>query len=186
MTRYTVITPTILRSTLARACNSLDSQTCKDWEHLVIVDGDMTGEVLEKIAHPQRTILRCEQSHKNSGNTCRHDAYKFATGDYLYYMDDDDYLSDDQVLEDLKVVTGAWAIFPILLHGSRLFVDPPALNQSSMAGTLVKREYGQWLDLHHYFTDGLLIEKLKTEHPYQVVDIRPVLIAPESHHGSMA
>ena len=36
--RYTIITPTLLRDTLPRLCESIDRQTCSDWQHILAVD----------------------------------------------------------------------------------------------------------------------------------------------------
>lgn len=97
-----IITPTLLRNELVRCCGSLERQTVP-WEHIVMVDmpkdeayGDKVyADILMKIAHPKRTILFCSERHQNYGNTCRHNAYNFCTGDYIGYLDDDDYFTDD-------------------------------------------------------------------------------------------
>src|ERR1700677_1888333 len=109
MPRYTIIAPTILRRSWIRTCESVNKQTCTDWEHIVMVDCE--GDIPAEIVHPQRKILYCKTNHNNYGNTCRWNACEHATGDYLYYLDDDNYFMDDNVLETLKIVTGDWAIF---------------------------------------------------------------------------
>ena len=55
---FSIITPTIGRDTLLRTCETIDRQTCADWEHLVIFDGpEQEVEVFKKIEHPQRKII---------------------------------------------------------------------------------------------------------------------------------
>ena len=182
--RYSIITPTLGRESLRKTCASLESQTCTDWEHIVIVDSP--GAIVP--SHPQRTVLRCDRRHYNYGNTCRHDAWTHAKGDYVYYLDDDNYLAHNYVLEALKAVTGDWAIFPILRFGSRFFNDPPRVNHTDTGNFLVRREIGQWLNRPDGSTDGTVdgqfAESLAAKYPYQSLgSLRPVLVMPESHGG---
>ena len=39
MPRYSIITPTVLRPQLLKLVESINAQTCNDWEHLIAVDG---------------------------------------------------------------------------------------------------------------------------------------------------
>ena len=176
--RYTIITPTVLRDSLLRCCESVDRQTCSDWQHLVIVDCEISTDILAKIAHPQRQIIRCEKPHRNWGHTCRFNAYPYATGDYLLHLDDDNFLADDMVLEYLHDITAPWAIFPITRYGVRFFNNPPGLKLTDTGSFIVKREFGRWMDRGGYDTDGYVVEALKKQHPdYEVLaDIRPMVV----------
>ena len=88
--RFTIITPTLQRSSLVRACNSVDSQSYSDWQHLVMVDrAKLDHALLAGIHHPQRSVIKCAVPHHNYGNTCRHNAWELATGDYCLMLDDD-------------------------------------------------------------------------------------------------
>src|ERR1700689_4509495 len=102
--KFTIITPTILRPSLLRTCASIDSQVCRDFEHIVVVDSEISDDTIAKIAHPQRTIVRCEKPHNNWGHSCTHHAWSLAKGEYVLRVDDDNFLADPNVLEDLKVV----------------------------------------------------------------------------------
>lgn len=179
--RYSILTPTVLRPSLLRACASVDSQTCKDYHHLVIVDSEISDDLIAKIAHPQRTVVRCEKPHNNWGHSCCHHAWPLATGEYVLRVDDDNFLADDNVLEDLKVVTGPWAIFPMLRFGGRFFNDPPGIRKTDSGSILVKKELGPWPDLNQYDADGVFVEQLLAKHPYQALPgSRPLVIAPFS------
>ena len=171
MPRYSIITPTILRP------SSVDSQFCQDWEHIIMVDG-VPGEIPASIIHPQRKIFWCDRAHKNWGNTCRHNAWDHATGDYLYYLDDDNYFADDQALESLKIVTEDWAIFPILKPnwGGLHFFCPPMRYCSDSGGMIIKREFGRYPNIADYDADGQLVEQLRTTHGYKALLFRPLLI----------
>jgi O-antigen biosynthesis protein len=179
--RYTIITPTILRSSLLIACESVNNQTCKDWEHIVIVDCDMSSDIIEKIAHPQRRLLRCNEAHRDWGHTCVHNVWIEAKGDYVYRLDDDNYLADKNVLEDLKIVTLPWAIFPILRLGKRFFYDPPGIKKTDSGSFLVRRDVARFPGLSRYDADGVFVEELEKKYPYQSLgDMRPLMVMPSS------
>jgi hypothetical protein len=64
--RFTIITPTLQRSSLVRACNSVDSQSYSDWQHLVMVDrAKLDHALLAGIHHPQRSVIKCAVPHHN-------------------------------------------------------------------------------------------------------------------------
>jgi glycosyltransferase involved in cell wall biosynthesis len=132
--------------------------------------------------------LNCDHRHYNYGNTCRHEAWKRATGDYVYYLDDDNYLAHNYVLEALKAVTGDWAIFPILRFGERFFNDPPRVNYTDTGNFMMRRAIGQWLPRPDNSVDGTVdgqfAELLASQYAYQSLgSLRPVMVMPESHGG---
>ncbi len=179
--RYSIITPTILRPSLLIACESVNTQTSKDWEHIVMVDCEISNDILAKISHPQRTIFRCERPHRNWGHSCRNRAWSLAKGDYVYCLDDDNFLMHDGVLKYLEKVTAPWAIFPIKRLGERFFNDPPGLMKTDTGSMLLRRDVGPWPDLPNYETDGIFVEQLLKQYPYQVVgdDVTyPLMVMP--------
>src|SRR5208337_5229314 len=126
MAYFSIITPTIQRPSLLWTCDSVNAQTLTDWQHIVMVDQKIVdNDLMEKIQHPQRIIVQCDQPHRNYGNTCRHHAWDYASGKYLLYLDDDNYLSSPNILESLFEVlkndNPDWAIFPIHRHGRMFF-----------------------------------------------------------------
>jgi len=154
------------------------------WEHIIVVDCENRNDLIDRIAHPQRTVLRCERPHNNYGHTCPHNAHSAAQGDCLYYLDDDNYLSGDRVLEDLAQVTGPWAIFPILRHGRRFFSNPPGRCLTDAGNMMVKRELGPWPNLPDYDADGIFAVQLLSQHPCQALPkMRPLMVMPASNLG---
>lgn len=179
--RYTIITPTVLRDSLLKTCESVNVQTCADWQHIVMVDCAPKPEMLERIEHPQRIIAFCDKPHHNGGNTCRHNAWELATGDMVFYLDDDNYLADERVLEDLKVVTTPWALFPILRHGKRFMFDPPKPCYVDTGNVIARRDIARWPDIEAYCSDGVWVEGLK-QYPYQAFpDFRPIMVMPTTN-----
>jgi hypothetical protein len=188
--RYALITPTICRPSLLRLCQSIDRQTQPDWEHLLVVDlprAKMTESqrrILHSISQPaNRSIFYCDRNHRNYGHTCRHQAWERVQGEYIFYIDDDDYLADSAVLETLDSVTEPWAVFPVLRHGQEFLHLPPG-NTSTGTGMFIhKKEVGRWPDSNAYDADGEFVESLIESHSYQVVNSRPLVALPTSSCG---
>jgi glycosyltransferase involved in cell wall biosynthesis len=178
--RYTIITPTILRGSLEKTCDSVNSQTCGDWEHIIVVDGP-EQIIPYPINHHQRHFVWCDERHNDWGNTCRRNVWKNALGDYVYYLDDDNYLADDRVLEEFNTVTADWAIFPILKphFGGMHFFCPPVVGGTDTGSFIVKREFAQWpetLPGTAAGADGRFAQKLKETHDYDILLTRPLMV----------
>jgi glycosyltransferase involved in cell wall biosynthesis len=83
---------------IAQAIESVQRQTYKDWE-LVIVDDastDGTAEVVNRYAQKDARI-KLHKNKENSGN-CRlprMEAFRHTIGEWIYYLDGDDYIDDD-------------------------------------------------------------------------------------------
>lgn len=104
--KFSIITPTLLRNSLIRTCNSIDSQTYTNYEHLVMVDlpnSEIKPNekiILKKIAkNPRRKITYLNKRYRDFGNTPRNIAGKMATGGYLMYLDDDDFYINNTLHE---------------------------------------------------------------------------------------
>lgn len=186
--RYTIITPTILRPTLKRTCESIDKQSNGDWQHIVIVDLPPEDYIqklnmLEALDSERRQFIFCDRRHNDFGHTCRRNAFTMADGDYLLYLDDDDYLADDNVLEELEDVDAPWAVFAVLRHGENWFHLPPRTNHTGTGMFIVRRNIGLWPNKRDYAADGLFVDSLRMLWPYQVIDSRPLTVIPESLYG---
>lgn len=191
---FSVITPTLLRQSLVKTCASVDSQSSGDWEHVVMVDCDeeqwlLRSALIEDVRHPARNIVRCPDAHKNFGNTCRHEAWHLAQGQYLLYLDDDNFLADDFVLAEMRQAIceselPPVAIFPIHRHGQRFYFIPPRLGYVDTANLLVRRDIGQWPKVDDYDADGKFIERLAQEHGIRGFErFRPIIFMPCSGAG---
>jgi glycosyltransferase involved in cell wall biosynthesis len=175
--------PTLVRSTLTRAVNSIISQTNKDWELLLCVDTPLIfnkekTDRLNGLPKDDRIkIYRCGKQHGDYGNHCRHQAHDRAKGDYVLFLDDDDYLADDRILETLEQVTKLWAVFPIMRCGNLWFCDPPGLCKTGNGMYIYRRFLGlKYPDTSDYTADGALVEQLKA-FPYQSLGHeRPLMI----------
>jgi glycosyltransferase involved in cell wall biosynthesis len=188
--RLSIITPSIARSSLVKLCQTIDEQTDQDYEHIIMVDvpiKELADE--QKICLAQfygksnRKLLYCEKRHYQCGNTCRHNACDIAKGDYIFYIDDDDYFADNDVFKTLREVDKDWAIFPMLLNGRVLFTNPPQGCQISTGNFMHRRGFVTWPDTSVYESDWMIVEQMLQKAPYQVLNTRPLVIHPQHNVG---
>jgi glycosyltransferase involved in cell wall biosynthesis len=185
-----IITPTVQRESLLKACASIDEQKFKYWEHIVVIDSEEYSLHLNaQIQHEQRIIIKCDHPHRNSGNTCRHNAWAQATGDYVFYLDDDNFLFNFLTLAKIEswlrvAEYPMWAVFPIARHGSRFFSDPPMPCHIDTGNIVAKREIGRWPDIPDYASDAIWVEGLK-QHPYRAFpNADPIMTMPTTSFGA--
>ena len=88
-----IITPTFNRplTVVERCLTSVDRQTYGDWEHIVVSDGVREEAVAELVKKRPDGKRRYEVVPKQGGfgAAVRQEALKFAGGDYLVFLDDD-------------------------------------------------------------------------------------------------
>jgi len=191
MITFSIVTPTIQRESLFQCCQSVDRQTYKHWQHIVRMDRDILKiEVVKTIAHEQRLITHCDVEHRNFGNTCRHQAWKQAIGDFVLYLDDDNYFSDERILEDMACELESldseirWALFPIFRHGQHFFYDPPGCCYVDTANMVMRRDVAQWPDRNEYTLDGIFCEELRSKYQYRAFPhFRPIVVMSASNRG---
>lgn len=108
--------------TINRCVNSVLNQTCKDIEVLLINDGskDNSLEVIKKIKDKRIKII----DKKNEGvSKTRNLGIKEATGDYIMFVDNDDYLDNDCIEEFVNNI----ADNDLLIGGYRRVTDTKTL-----------------------------------------------------------
>ena len=185
---FSIVTPTLQRESLIHCCESVNAQTFTDgWQHVVQVDStDLDVALINKIEHPQREIYCCGKHHNNGGNSCRVLALEMATAGYVAFVDDDNYLADDRVLEDVAMaLEGAgsppWGLFPIWRCGGRFYTDPPRSCHVDTMNVVLRRDTAYWPDTDAYGTDGLLVDDLmERKVPYVAFpDFRPIGVIPQ-------
>lgn len=175
--RYSIITPSLGRDTLPRLCQSIDEQSCVDWEHIVMIDTSNIDEhLLSSIRHSKRKIIHCSNDYRDWGNICRRNAWDLTSGEYLLYIDDDNYCADTGVLETLKFATEPVVLFPLLHRGTVALPEPIVIGRADSNALMVRREIGQWPALTTHEVDGVFIEQLTTDYPYEVFDDRALVV----------
>lgn len=86
---------------VAKAIESIQAQTLKEWEFLIVDDGtpDRSGEICDAYAAQDERI---HVIHKENGGapSARNMAIEMAKGEYFYFLDSDDW-AEPTMLEDM-------------------------------------------------------------------------------------
>ena len=185
-----IITPTVERDSLVKCCLSIDEQRSSSWEHIISVDKpEVNWDFMNQFAHPQRKIFSCGRAYRNSGNTPRHMAWDLAQGQYVFYLDCDNFLFNFLTLSKieswLRVANyPMWGLFPIFRHGCRFFTDPPVPCHVDTGNVVAKREIGRWPDIPDYASDAIWVEGLK-KFPYRAFpNADPIMTMPTTSFGA--
>ena len=91
---FSVILPAYNAARFIERCLlSLQAQTFQDWEVLCVDDGcqDGTGEILDRFAAGDARIRVLHKANEGVG-AARNDAVAMATGEYVLFLDSDDFL----------------------------------------------------------------------------------------------
>lgn len=104
--RFSIIIPAYnVENYIEKAINSVKSQTFKNFEIIIVEDcsTDNTKEVIKKYKKEATIIYhkknKCLGGARNSG-------IKVARGEYIVFLDSDDYLNNNEVLEKLDKLIG--------------------------------------------------------------------------------
>lgn len=163
-----VIVPVYNVAPWLEAClNSLEKQTLKNIEVILVNDGstDGSGEIARRYAEKNSNFVLIDR--ENGGlSAARNTGLSRATGEYVYFLDSDDYLTED-ALERLYTKASGERL-DVLKFSSYTFVDPDgALCWSSENGYRYQGIYpgvysgmealGLFLDNRDYFPSCCLI-----------------------------
>ena len=102
--KISVIIPVYNSSTYLRKClDSVVNQTLKDIEIIIINDGstDDSKNIIEEYSCKYKNIIFIDQENKGIGKT-RNIGIKKATGEYITFVDSDDYIKENMLEEYYK------------------------------------------------------------------------------------
>ena len=102
--KISVIIPVYNSSTYLRKClDSVVNQTLKDIEIIIINDGstDDSKNIIEEYTGKYKNIIFIDQENKGIGKT-RNIGIKRATGEYITFVDSDDYIKENMLEEYYK------------------------------------------------------------------------------------
>lgn len=167
--KVTIITPTYNRlASLKEAIESVRKQSYQNWEHLIIADGsDIRVQSMIKNYKDQRLIYLCTLRTSDWGHSQRNWALRYATGQYLFCLDDDNLICD-QYIE--KMVNGfssgkiGYVVCNIDYAGEKILSPKPPFQLGGidhlniMVRTELMKKIGGWT--HHYEADYIMIKRI--------------------------
>jgi glycosyltransferase involved in cell wall biosynthesis len=201
--KFSIITPTILRPSLVKLCESIHSQSYSNWRHLIAVDlcnADLTDYTQNHsdLLKTNRQWFRCPVTHHNMGNSCRKMLFENIENDtdYILYMDDDNFYVGETLSllnEELqKQGCPDWGIFPMSMcdHGEK-FCSPEPRKNFADANQLFHKPYinvpCHYQDIDDYGADGVLIDFLNTLTRPTILNTLPSLVSyPVRSRGAAA
>lgn len=101
---FSIIIPAFNAENYIEQClQSVLSQNCSDYEILVVDDGsvDCTGEIVSEMAGDCLSISLLRIAHAGAG-AARNAGLREATGEYVIFLDADDYWINPRLLEQLR------------------------------------------------------------------------------------
>ena len=107
--RFSIITPAHnIEDYIERAVNSVENQTFQNIEFIIVNDcsTDNTGEKILSLCNKYKNITYIEHKENKKAGGARNTALNIAKGEYIVFLDGDDYLADNTVLEKLNKVIG--------------------------------------------------------------------------------
>ncbi|MBI5873379.1 MAG: glycosyltransferase family 2 protein [Candidatus Omnitrophica bacterium] len=169
--KVTVITSTHDRlKSLKEAVASVLSQSYRNWEHFIVSDGydPRVKEYVRSLKDPRIKYLFTLRT-KYPGNLQRNLALKFASGEYVFCLDDDN-LIERQFMEKMTACFSddkiGYTVCHILYDGDGILAPqfPLKLGGVDMLNYMVRtslaRRFGGWVPVNDYCADFYLIKKI--------------------------
>ena len=101
MTKFSIIIPVFnAQELIYKSINSILEQTLTDYEIICVNDGstDSTSEILQNYAKQDNRVTIIEQQNQGQGRA-RNKGLLAAKGDYIYFIDQDDWIDFDMLEE---------------------------------------------------------------------------------------
>ena len=128
--KFSIITPVYNAEKYLKKCiDSVLEQTYHDWELILINDGSTDGsfEIIEDVRKKDERIIAIHQTNSGPGPS-RNRGLDCATGEYIVFLDSDDYIDEDY----LKLVASKSKIYDVI------FID---VLQVSEENRIIKSEF---------------------------------------------
>lgn len=107
--RFSIITAAYnIGDYIQRAIKSVETQTFKDYEFIIVNDcsTDNTEEKILEMSEKYDNIIYLKHEKNKKAGGARNTALEIAKGEYVLFLDGDDYLAEDNVLERLSELIG--------------------------------------------------------------------------------
>lgn len=166
------IIPTVGRSTLARAVESVLTQTIHTSDFEIIVVND-SGNPLVKEDWQKSNQVQVVQTNRRERSVARNTGAAIARGQYLHFLDDDDWLAPDayQHFQELSQSTDARWLYGITQVFNRRNKPTIQLKHNLHGNCFVQAMAGEWIPLQ-----ASLIERNAF---FRIGGFNPLLTGPE-------
>lgn len=107
--RFSIITAAYnIEDYIERAVKSVENQTFKNYEFIIVNDcsTDSTSKKIHDFAKKYNNIIPIDHKENKKAGGARNSGLDIACGEYILFLDGDDYLADDTVLERLDKLIG--------------------------------------------------------------------------------
>lgn len=133
--RFSIVIPVYnVEAYLKQCVDSVLSQTFEDYECILVDDGstDSSGAICDEYKNTDNRIIVI---HKPNGglSSARNAGLDICTGEYVFFLDSDDYLNTDEALNEMALITETSAPDMIIIpftkyyeHSGRMIPQMPA------------------------------------------------------------
>lgn len=140
MSKISIIMPVYNVAEYVGEClQSILSQSLYDIEVICVNDGstDNSLEILNNYANADKRILVINKKNEGSG-IARNTGLKLASGDFVYFVDSDDWLDNDNVLEEIYNKASAENLDILVFGGLSCYTDKNGKVYKSKGGYSLK------------------------------------------------
>ena len=150
--KFSIVIPVYNVEHYLREClDSVLSQTYSDWEAICVNDGSTDGSsaILEEYAAKDSRFRMVSQ--KNAGTAAaRNTGLKVANGDYIFFLDSDDWIED----RALQILTDNLNGEDVLCFSGKRYFE--STNTFNPADELPEKQYRRGMD---YYNDNALLAR---------------------------
>ena len=117
---------------IAQTLDSLQAQSCKEWEAVIVDDGstDDSIKIIKQYAQKDPRFRLIERNREpKGGSVCRNIGLENALGEYVIYLDSDDLLANDALKHRLEMFS-SYADNDFLVFPTGTFKKVPGDNKS--------------------------------------------------------
>ena len=171
MSKVSVLVAVYNAEKYLREClDSLSRQSLRDIQIICVDDAseDHSFDILNEYARSDNRFLVKKMDHNSGQAVARNEGLKYADGDYVCFLDSDDYLSDDALQQMVSVFenhpeTDCVLLHLILIHENCNFEDFPVDDFSVLPGETAFRKSLSWNGIHGVYGVRAAIQK---QYPY--------------------
>lgn len=150
--RFSVIIPVFnVEAYLAECLDSVLNQTFSDWEAICVNDGstDRSGEILQEYATRDSRLKIASQPNAGTAKA-RNTGLNMATGDYIFFLDSDDWLVPDA----LQVIACHLKGEDVLCFSGKRYIEATA--EFNPADRLPEKTYSRGIT---YYNENSLLPR---------------------------